>query len=57
MLVTNKLNMSTFARVCDSFSKKQEVAYQMIWNVTDKFTSSPCEPVVLSADKNGEPEK
>ena len=56
MMVTNKLTMSIFARVCDSFSKKQEVAFQ-IWNVTDGFTPSPCEPVVLSADKNGEPEK
>ena len=56
MMVTNKLNRSIFARVCDSFSRKKEVAFQMIWNVTDGFTPSPCEPVVLSADKNGEPE-
>lgn len=29
MMVTNKLNMSIFARVCDSFSKKQEVTFQL----------------------------
>ena len=53
MMVTNKL--SIFARVCDSFCKKQEVAFQMIWNVTDGFIHHLVSPWFCQRIKTGRP--